>query len=108
MLLEINPADIFLKIRTLCALVFGLFGLMHLLAALAWALDRDARRVLLGKMMRLRARDAVNAPSEPWLWAFSLVRKQPWARAPAPPGQPQRAVFAKAARADGASVTSPS
>lgn len=67
------------QIKLLAGLVFGLFGLMHLLAGLAFALDRGAKRALLARMLLLRARQGAAASqgqAEPWAWHFSLVRQR--------------------------------
>lgn len=69
----------------LAGLVFGLFGLMHLMAAIAFALDKRARVAVLQQLLALRARNALAAPgtagadsppqplaSVPWVWALRI------------------------------------
>lgn len=59
----------------LAGIVFGLFGLMHALAAVAWALDDRARRQLLASLLRLRVRvEDKDSPEALWAWLFTLVR----------------------------------
>lgn len=74
------------QIRMLAGLVFGLFGLMHLGAGVAWALDKNARKDVLRQLLALRARNAATGAEPgaeaPWAWLFTLVRLSSLAGAP--------------------------
>lgn len=56
----------------LAGLVFGLFGLMLLLAAAAVAVDKSARRALLARALQLRVRGGKDGDA--WMWSLSLAR----------------------------------
>ena len=49
-MLSLSPNDIVTKLKVVCAVVFGLFGAMHLVAWLAWVSDQSGRAALLQRM----------------------------------------------------------
>lgn len=68
-LTSLNPNDIFTKLKTIAAIVFGFFGAMHVLSAVAFALDK-AHATGLVKAVRSKQfgyREEVNGA---WTWAL--------------------------------------
>lgn len=68
-----------LQTGALAILVFGLFGLMHIVAGLVFVTDKVARRDLSQRLIQLRVRAAAGGAGSPldpdsWAWMFALVR----------------------------------
>lgn len=64
---SLNPADIFTKLWALAAIIFSLFGAMHILAAVAMVHDRRFQEQLL-RLLRTSRYQFEELASGAWVW----------------------------------------
>ena len=65
---SLNPNDIFTKLKFLAGIVFGMFGFMHVLGGVVYALDARARAELLARLKSKSVGFRQHAGTGAWTW----------------------------------------
>lgn len=71
-MLSVTPAEIVTKLRFIAIVIFGLFGLMHVLAAVSALRDRASARAELARLCG--AEFGFREDGKAWVWDLRQVR----------------------------------